>query len=195
MPHLLLGWLGDARIDTSYALRSLAKSRAFAAAAVLTLAIGIGATTTIYCVVDTILLQPLPLAQAERLVRIVENERPRTLPLIHHHEYLEWRWRTTTLSGLAAATLNPQVMVRTPQGLVRLTGSRVSSNYFEVLGARAMLGRTLVSADDANPDVIVLRFYACIWLHVLCHAYARRSAGRDSCRAAGDRARRRQCGS
>jgi putative ABC transport system permease protein len=153
-------WLADARRDTAYALRSLTRSRAFAITAILTLGIGIGATTAMYSVVDRVLLQPLPLPGADRLVQIAENERPRTTPAVNNHEYLEWRSRMTTLSGLATATMSPRAMVRTPAGLVRLTGGWVSTNYFEVLGARAMLGRTLIPGDDANPDVMVLGFYA-----------------------------------
>jgi hypothetical protein len=131
-------WLDDARRDTAHAVRSLAKHRAFTAAVVLTLAVGIGATTAIYSVVNIVLLQPLPLPDADRLVRIFENERPRDMPAVNYGEYLDWRARTTTLSGLATATFNPQVMMPAPAGLIRVTGGFVSSNYFEVLGAKAM---------------------------------------------------------
>ena len=151
--------LGDLRRDVLYAIRSLAKSPAFTAAAVLTLAVGIGATTAICTVVDAVLLQPLPVRDGDRLVRIVEHERPRNMAGVDYHEYLEWRSRATTLSGLAAVTFNPRFMMRTPAGLARLTGASVSANYFEVLGARALLGRTLMSGDADNPDVIVLGFY------------------------------------
>ncbi len=153
-----LALLADARRDISYAIRSLAKSRAFTAATVLTLAVGIGATTAICTVVDAVLLQPLPLPDGDRLVRIVENDRPRNLPGLAYQEYLEWRARTATLSGLAAVTFDPQVMMRTPAGLARITGGFVSTNYFEVLGAKAILGRTLVPADTGHPDVVVLGF-------------------------------------
>ena len=153
-------WVDDAWRDTVYAVRSLAKSGGFTAAAVLTLSVGIGATTAICSIVHTVLLRPLPLIDADRLVKIVENDRPRNMPGVNHVEYLDWRSRATTLSGLAAATFNPQVVMPTPGGLIRVTGGFVSSNYFEVLGARAMLGRTLLSSDDANPDLMVLAFYA-----------------------------------
>ena len=125
----------------------------------LTLAVGIGATTAICSVVNTILLRPLPLGDADRLVRILEPDRPRNMPVVNYGEYLDWKSRTTTLTGLAAAAFNPQVVMGTPAGLVRVTAGQVSSNYFEVLGARARLGRTLVSADAANPDVMVLGYY------------------------------------
>lgn len=143
----------------TYGMRSLRRSPGFTAAAVLTLAVGIAATTAICTVVNAILLRPLPLRDADRLVRIVENERPPNLPPISYGEYLDWRSRTTTLEGLAAATFNPNVVMQTPAGLVRVTAGEVSANYFEVLGARAELGRTLASAD-ANSDALVLGYDA-----------------------------------
>ena len=154
-----LEWLGNWSRLLRYALRSLARSPGFTAAAVLTLAVGIGATTAIYSVVTTILLRPLPLLDADRLVRILERDRPRNLPPVNYGEYLDWQSRTTTLTGLAASTSNLQVVMPTPAGLVKVTAGYVSSNYFEVLGARALLGRTLVPADTANPDVMVLGYY------------------------------------
>ena len=66
-------WLEDLRRDVAYALRSLRRNPGFAAATILTLAIGIGATTAIYSVVNAILLQPLPFHNSDRMVRIVEN--------------------------------------------------------------------------------------------------------------------------
>ena len=78
-------------------------------AAVLTLAIGIGATTAIYSVVNTVLISALPFERGDRLVRIVEPEiNPRTMRGINYNEYLEWRRRTTTLSGMSALTFNPR---------------------------------------------------------------------------------------
>ena len=149
-------WLGDVPRDAAYALRSLRKNRAFTAAAVLTLAIGIGATTAIYSVVDTVLIRPLPFAGSDRIVAITEPERPRNLPGINYQEFLEWRSRTTTLEAMAARTFNPQMIMATREGTVRLTAATISSNYFEVMGVSAAVGRVIASSDDANPDVVVL---------------------------------------
>ena len=153
-------WLGRWSRLVAYAVRTLARSPGFTAAAILTLAVGIGATSAIGSVVKTILLQPLPLLRADHLVRIVERDRPRNLPSVNYREYLDWQSRPTTLDGLAAATVSPQVVMQAPTGLIRVTASHVSSNYFEVLGARPLLGRTMVSADDRHPDVMVLGYYA-----------------------------------
>jgi len=91
-------------------------------------------------------------------VRIVENDRPRNLPVVSYREYLDWQARTTTLTDLAASAVHPQIVMPAPAGLVRVAGGFVSPNYFEVLGARPLLGRTPVSSDAANPDVIVLGY-------------------------------------
>lgn len=149
-------WLADIPPDVSYALRALRKNPAFTAAAVLTLAIGIGATTAIYSVVDMVLLQPLPFAGSDRIVAITEPENPRGAPGINYQEALAWRSRSTTLEDLATQTFNPQVIMRTREGTVRLTAGIVSTNYFEVFRARPALGRLLDRSDDANPDVVVI---------------------------------------
>lgn len=151
-------WIDDGRRDVVYAFRSLRRSPGFTFAAVLTLSIGIGTTTAIYSVVDRVLLQPLPFPDAHRLVRITEPERPRQMPGVTHAEYVDWRSRMTTVSGLAGVTLNPQALIRTREGTVRLAAGLVSTNYFEVLGSKALLGRTLLSSDDQSLEVMVLSF-------------------------------------
>ena len=148
--------------DFSYAMRSLVRSRGFTAAAILTLSIGIGATTAIYSVVDTILLQPLPFPDSDRLVRVIENAppfapgRPVVQRGISHQEFLDWRTRAKTLSDAAAVIDMSQRMVKTPDGAAGLWGAMVSSSAFALLQVHAALGRTLGPGDDANPDVVVL---------------------------------------
>ena len=150
-------WIDDLQRDVRYACRSLRRSPAFTTAAVLTLAIGIGATTAIYSVVNTVLISPLPFERGDRLVRINEPElNPRTMRGITYDEYLEWRRRTTTLSGMSALTFNPQAMMPTREGTARLTAAMISANYFDVFGMQPMLGRLITHSDEANPDVIVL---------------------------------------
>ena len=86
-------WLSDPWGDARYALRALARNSGFTAVAVLTLSIGIGATTAICTLAKTILLAPLPLVDADRLVRIVENDRPRGLPSLELPGVSSWQAR------------------------------------------------------------------------------------------------------
>jgi len=149
-------WIDDLRRDFAYAWRSLRRTPAFTIAAVLTLSIGIGVTTAIYSIVDTVLVQPLPLPDADRLVTITEPEITRTMPRPNILEYREWQSRTTTLSGLAARAFNPFVIMPTREGTARLTAATVSTNYFDLLGMNTAIGRPITASDDANPDVVVL---------------------------------------
>jgi putative ABC transport system permease protein len=149
-------WLDDLRYDARHALRSASQSRAFSSVAILTLAIGIGLTTTIFSVVDSVLVRLLPFPDSDRLVILLEPEISRTAPRVNHTEYLEWRSRTRMLDGLAAHTFNPQVMVPTREGTARLSAGMISVNYFEVLGARPALGRLIGGHDEGHPDVVVL---------------------------------------
>jgi len=149
-------WIGDVPRDAAYAVRSLRRSPAFTIAAVLTLAIGIGATTTIYSIVDTVLIRPLPFADSDRLVAITEPEAPPGVPGINYQEALDWRSRSETLEDLATHTFNPQVIMRTRESTARLTAAIVSTNYFQVLGVRPALGRLIDRQDDIQGDVVVI---------------------------------------
>ena len=147
----------------SYAIRSLARSRTFSIAAILTLAVGIGAATAIYSVVDTILLQPLPFADSDRLVRLVEHysfpNATRTYERgLSYPEFLDWRQKSKTLVDATAMIAMSQRMVKTPDGAAGLWGTMAAGNVFELLHANAMLGRTLMAADDTSPDVVVLSY-------------------------------------
>lgn len=154
-------WVDDTRRDLGYAVRSLARSRGFTAAAILTLSVGIGATTAIYSVVDTILLQPLPYPDSDRLVRIIENWSAAGRLFqrgVTHPEFLEWRARARTLSEATAIVPMGQRMVRSTHGIAGLWGAMVSPDTFAVLQVQAMLGRTIGHDDSANPDVVVLSY-------------------------------------
>jgi hypothetical protein len=148
-------WVEDLQQDVRYAIRSLRRSRAFTVASMLTLSIGIGATTTIFSIVDTVLLQPLPLPDSDRLVTIREPEITRNMQGSNYLEFLEWRSRAKLLQ-LAAQSFNPFVVMPTREGTARLTANPISFNYFEVMGIDAAIGRVIGSADEGNPDLVVL---------------------------------------
>jgi putative ABC transport system permease protein len=136
--------------DARYALRLLRRSPIFTSIAALSLAIGIGANTTIFSVANALLLRPLPgLTQADRLVDIGRTQNGRGFDTTGYPNYRDVRERTTTLSGVYAIRLEPQVMsLSTGTGSAdRVYGTMVSGNYFSVLGTRAVRGRLFTDAD------------------------------------------------
>ena len=142
--------------DVRYGLRSLARNGSFTLAAVTTLGLGVGLTTAVFSIVNTVLLQPLPYQDSNRLVRVVERAAPRTTgaPLLRRtsmtwSELMKWRAQSTTLSDLAYTISPPITLMSTPEGSARLSGALVSPNLFSVLGAHAQLGRTLDTRDEA----------------------------------------------
>lgn len=150
--------------ELRYTIRSLARNPSFSVVTILTLAIGIGAATAIYSVVDTILFRPLPFAGGDRLVQLIEYGphfqagQPAVRRNINYQEYQSWRDRAKTIEEAAAIVGMSQRMVKTPDGAAGLWGAMVSGNVFALLPTRPHLGRLLQPADDANPDVIVLSY-------------------------------------
>ena len=150
--------------EIRYAARSLLRTPAFTTATVLTLAIGIGAATAIYSVVDTILFRPLPFEGGDRLVRLVEYGphfragNPALPRGISYQEYQSWRESSKTIEQAAAIVPMSQRMVKTPDGAAGLWGAMVTGSTFTLLKTTAALGRTLTPEDDANPSVVVLSF-------------------------------------
>ncbi len=135
--------------DLRYGLRTLAKNPAFASIAVLALALGIGANSAIFSVVDAVLLRPLPFKNPNQLVMLWENAAhlgfPRDTP--SPANFLDWQKQATSFTGMAAMSERSFNLtgVGEPE---RLEGRRVSANLFELLGVSARLGRTFVPEDD-----------------------------------------------
>ena len=97
-------WLDDVRQDVGFALRQMRSHRRFTAAAVLTLAVGIGASTTIFGIANAVLLRPLPYSDAGRLVFLNETTPAGQRFSMSEPNYLDWRARTRGFSELAAFT-------------------------------------------------------------------------------------------
>lgn len=150
--------------DVRYAVRQLGRSPGFAAAAIACLALGIGGTTAIYSVVNTVLLQPLPFPDSDRLVQIVERlppsgpGRPVRRAGVPYQDVIGWSARASTLSDSIAVTGSGQRTVRTSQGATGLWGAATSANAFAVLGVRPALGRVFNVDDGNSPDVVLLTF-------------------------------------
>src|SRR5262245_45973537 len=133
--------------DVRYAVRLLIKNRSFAVVAVLTLALGIGATTAIFTVVNVVVFSPLPFADAERLVEIrILSQRNEGFPL-PDADFIAWRDGNQTCD--AVAVYDPGSATLTGQGEAeRIAAVRVTAQFFDVFGARPILGRVLHDGDD-----------------------------------------------
>ncbi len=147
--------------DLKYALRSLARSPGWTAAAVLTLALGVGANTTVFSWVNAVLLDPIPgAAQPDRLRVLYGTSPSEDSVSLSYPVYLELAARTDVFSGLVAQrAIAVALGARTGEAPQRLWGSLVSGNSFEVLGVRPRLGRFFRPEEDAgpgSPPVVVL---------------------------------------
>ena len=140
--------------DVGYALRVFSKKPAFAVTAILTLALGIGAASAIFSVMNAVLLQPLPYAEPDRLVHIANDLRARQVedfpwPAPDFHDL---RTTTTSFSGLAALVTGRQVFVTPGQAEPeQVSTGATTPNLFRVLGARIMLGSDFTEADGIPP--------------------------------------------
>jgi predicted permease len=141
--------------DIRYALRQLNRSRGFAAVAIITLALGIGANTAIFSVIDSILLEPLPFPHQDRLVQLVADPNASNSPKGWIREY---QTRSHALASVSGYSLDTEFNVTGAGNAARAFGSTVSTNLFETLAVRPALGRFFSSADaiDGQDRVIVL---------------------------------------
>jgi putative ABC transport system permease protein len=149
--------------DLRHGLRILAKNPGFGTVAVLTLALGIGATTAIFSVVYAVVLRPLPFAEQDRLVVAWKRDTVSKSPFVElsRPEFKDWEAQSQSFAGLAAmpTTAYGYGYVLTGRGdAVLLESSKVTGRFFSVLGVRPLLGRTLEPADDqvGAPRVAVL---------------------------------------
>ncbi len=159
--------------DLRYAFRMLAKSPAFSAVAILTLALGIGANTAIFSVVEGTLLRPLPFPHAERLVRIYEaqEESGARGASVNLSELTVERWRESgrdIFEGIGAAT-GVDMTVGLPDGSPAQTVSaaRISANFFSVLGLPPALGRTFTADEDRPGGPAVTMISDDFWRNTL----------------------------
>lgn len=155
--------------DVRYALRQLAKSPVFTVTAVVTLALGIGANTAIYSLLDQVILRSLPVQRPEQLVMLsyTGSDRGRTSAYGGSSEdyfsypmYRDIRDKNSVFNGVLA-TDQVQVGIQWHNQPELINGELVSGNYFEVLGIKPALGRLLVQSDDETQErnpVVVLSY-------------------------------------
>jgi putative ABC transport system permease protein len=137
--------------DLRYSARMLWKSPGFTFVAVLTLALGIGANTAIFSIIDVLLFRPLPVSKPDQLVRIFSGETRGNAGwgFISLPEFQDYRDQSAVFSGLAAYVDRFPANVSAGKfGTERVDAGMVTGNYFQLLGASAELGRTLLATDD-----------------------------------------------
>jgi putative ABC transport system permease protein len=145
--------------DLKYGIRMLAKSPGFTAVAVIALALGIGANTAIFSVVNAVLIRSLPFANPDQLVMVWENNRPRNRAqnVISPANYLDWRDQNTVFEQMSLVfdTRANLTGVDDPE---ELPTQFVEHNFFDLLGVNASLGRTFVPEEsvDGQDSVVVL---------------------------------------
>ncbi len=133
--------------DLRYAVRQLARSPGFTAIAVLTLALGIGANTAIFSVVNAVLLRPLPYREPERLVRINETRPDGTTNVVSYPNFLDWSRQGEEVGSLALF----RTLTFTVSGdgePARHAGALVTSGFFRVLGVEPEAGRYFAEGED-----------------------------------------------
>ncbi|HEU0005998.1 MAG TPA: ABC transporter permease, partial [Terriglobia bacterium] len=141
-----------------YAIRQLLKSPGFTIAAVVTLALGIGASTAIFSVLNAVLLRALPYRQADRLVAVWQlNLERQARDKVTCADYADWRSRNHLFEDMAYSMDEPYTLTDTGAPL-SVAGFQFSSNLFSLLGARPFLGRTFLpeEGEPGKDHVLVL---------------------------------------
>jgi len=151
--------------DIRYGIRSLLKRPGFTAVALIALALGIGANTAIFSLVNAVLLKPLPFAEPDRLVWVFGNirnagNRASVAPL----DFLDYRKQNTTFEEFAAQFSFPLALNLTGNGEPeRLTGAAVTGNYFQALGVKAAMGRTFQLENETPGRELVAVLSYGLW--------------------------------
>ncbi len=156
--------LSALRQDLTFALRQLRRSPGFAASAIVTLALGIGATTAIFSLVDGILLRPLPFPNAERLVAVETLEFPPGVAPTNiaaanylqssYPDYFDWRRQNRTFESLASYNDITRLFSRNDGvGARILVGGRVSANFFPTIGVSSCAREATLLTKKSSPGI------------------------------------------
>ncbi len=143
--------------DVHYSVRRIVKSPGFAIAAVATLALGIGANTAMFTVIDSVLIRPLPYRDANRLIGIGEGSNPKELASTSWLTFHDLRRQSKSFSDIGAY-VEDVAIVRAPEGGKTVFGPRLSSSVLPLLGVQPLHGRGFTEADctpGAPPTVLL----------------------------------------
>jgi putative ABC transport system permease protein len=153
------GWqmFADVLRDARFAVRQLTKSPGFAIVAILTMALGIGATSAMFSVINGVLLKPLPFPDAERLVRVNEVVPQYGRFSVAPASFLDWRAQNTSFERIVALSARDATL-NAADGPERIPTAAVSWDFFDMLRTQPILGRTFKAEEDmpGKNDVVVL---------------------------------------
>jgi putative ABC transport system permease protein len=161
--------LDNLRQDLRYAWRSYAKAPAFTLLVMTTLALGIGASTAIFSIVNGILLKPLPFPEPDRLTWISEANPSGGIISVSWVDSLDWRARQHSFDGLAMSRHGSFTLTGVGQA-ERVVGRTVTANFFQVVGVQPSMGRTFADRDDVPGAPAVA---------IASHEFWRRQLGSD----------------
>jgi macrolide transport system ATP-binding/permease protein len=142
-------WLDTFLQDVRYGVRQFRRNPGFAAAAILVLALGIGASVAIFAFVDAALIKPLPYKNPARLVAVSESDRAMRRTNLSYLDYLDWKRLNTAFDSLDVWTGNG-ILLRTTSGTQPARGASVSSGFFRTLGVAPILGHDFHTGDDLS---------------------------------------------
>ena len=148
--------------DIAFGLRSLRKSPRFTAVAALTLALGIGANTALFTVVNGVLLNPLPFSHPEQLVALHESKANFEGGSISYPNFLDWQKDNHTFASMAISRANDFSLTGTGDA-EQVRGEYVSSDFFNVLGVKPVLGRTFLPGEDRIGGLPIAMVSAGLW--------------------------------
>lgn len=147
--------------DVRFGLRVLSKTPVFTAVAILILALGIGANTAIFSLVDMLLFRPIQgVSDPTRLVQLLRVERKGISENLSYQDCLDFQKNTTTLVGIGMQRLTP-LHLSTPQSSERIIGTMITGNYFNLLGVTPEAGRLIGDEDtqsEGTSPVVVLSY-------------------------------------
>src|SRR5262245_9093883 len=157
--------------DLRFGARIILKHRGFTAVAVLTLALGIGANTAVFSVINAVLLRALPFTEADRLVMIWETHPDIRGPIGTYPDFLDWRSQAQSFQGMAAFSNRRFDRAKlTGHGeTVEVKGTLISHDLFSLLGLRPILGRNFLPEDEqpVNNRVVILSYS--LWSRKFAH--------------------------
>jgi putative ABC transport system permease protein len=149
--------------DIRYAVRSLWHSKGFAAAAIACLGFGIGLNTTIFSIIDGVMLQPYPFEDPERILVLGAQHRQGDQAGVSPPDLRDWKTATTAFSSIAGVAGRSLTVTDGAGEPERYLGARISWNLFRLLGERPILGRDFVESDDQRNAAGVVILSHAVW--------------------------------